>query len=369
MKQMSITRAGVVPQVYDYEWDEVGRLTKATRKDNGALAAELTYAYDASDQRVRKSAGAHHSIYVFGSLELRSTEFDGTYEVTNATEVPYLFAHGVRLGRVVLGETGSRIYLELGDHLGSTSVVMDRATGELVERSTAYAYGAAESNYRPGEWHQFREDYRFTGKEDDIEVGLIYFGARYLNPQLGRWISADPLAVHAPGEADLNLYAYVHGRVLSAVDPVGLDDGMRLGTFIVVFGTGRISPSRIAGDQGDNFKNAAHQKLLELKWSLGKDRDKYNVTARSAASRQLIEVGIAACARGLRPPSPLVDVRVDIDVDGDLDVDARIDGSHVVKGFSVARATSRSPSKSTTRSTSTSTSAASGRECQLLSWA
>jgi hypothetical protein len=31
------------------------------------------------------------------------------------------------------------------------------------------------------------------------------------------------LAVHAPGEADLNLYAYVHGRVYVAVDPDGLD--------------------------------------------------------------------------------------------------------------------------------------------------
>lgn len=30
------------------------------------------------------------------------------------------------------------------------------------------------------------------------------------------------MAVHAPGEADLNLYAYVHGKVLVAVDPVGL---------------------------------------------------------------------------------------------------------------------------------------------------
>ncbi len=41
---------------------------------------------------------------------------------------------------------------------------------------------------------------------------------------LQRWISPDPLAIHAPGEADLNLYAYVHGRVLVAVDPVGLQE-------------------------------------------------------------------------------------------------------------------------------------------------
>jgi RHS repeat-associated protein len=64
----------------------------------------------------------------------------------------------------------------------------------------------------------------FTGKEEDVEVGLVYFGKRFLNPLLGRWVSADPLAVHEPGEADLNLYAYVRGMALKAVDPLGLQE-------------------------------------------------------------------------------------------------------------------------------------------------
>ena len=38
--------------------------------------------------------------------------------------------------------------------------------------------GSTESDYRPTRWVGFREDYRFTGKEEDIEVGLSYFGAR-----------------------------------------------------------------------------------------------------------------------------------------------------------------------------------------------
>jgi len=104
----------------------------------------------------------------------------------------------------------------------------------LVERDTAFAYGAAESSYRPGEFDEFRADYRFTGKEDDVEVGLIYFGARYYAPLLQRWISADPLAVHSPGSADLNLFAYVHGRVFAAVDPVGLDGGIANNPFPIV---------------------------------------------------------------------------------------------------------------------------------------
>jgi RHS repeat-associated protein len=62
-----------------------------------------------------------------------------------------------------------------------------------------------------------------TGKEEDVEVGLQYFGKRYLNPLLGRWVSADPLAIHAPGEADLNVYAYVSGTILKSVDPLGLE--------------------------------------------------------------------------------------------------------------------------------------------------
>lgn len=52
-------------------------------------------------------------------------------------------------------------------------------------------------------------------------MGLVYFGARYLNTQLQRWVSADPLEVHIGG-ADPNLYAYVNGWALKSVDPLGL---------------------------------------------------------------------------------------------------------------------------------------------------
>jgi RHS repeat-associated protein len=156
----------------------------------------------------------------------------GTGDELVETEVPYLFANGVRLGRVVVenSETGEprlesssrqHVFFELGDHLGSTSVVLDKATSELVEKATFQGYGAKESDYRPARWQGFREDYGFTGKEEDVEVGLQYFGKRFLSPYLGRWVSADPLGVHAYG-GDLNLYAYVSGAVLKNIDPLGL---------------------------------------------------------------------------------------------------------------------------------------------------
>jgi RHS repeat-associated protein len=115
------------------------------------------------------------------------------------------------------------VLLELPDHLGSTSIVVDKETSELVEASAYLAYGGADSDYRPDRWKSFREDYRFTGKEEDVEVGLRYFGGRYFAAELGRWVSADPLAVHQLG-ADPNAYAYVRGRAFRAVDPLGLSD-------------------------------------------------------------------------------------------------------------------------------------------------
>ena len=98
----------------------------------------------------------------------------------------------------------------------------DARVGASQEAETYQGYGAKESDYRPDRWKGYRDDYGFTGKEEDIEFGVVYFGKRFYSPGLNRWLSADPLAVHAPGKADLNLYAYTSGRVLMVVDPLGL---------------------------------------------------------------------------------------------------------------------------------------------------
>ncbi len=234
-----------------YEWDEVGRLSRANHLEGGTgVNPTFFYVYDFSDERVVRedatTATRKQTLYIFDSLEIRGTELQGNpseYPLTADNEVPILAAHGMRLGRIVkepdaasasfkgepqlsLGGSlpqGMHLFLELADHLGSTSIVVDHATSELVEARTYQPYGATESDYRPERWKGFREDYGFTGKEEDVEVGLIYFGKRFLSPYLGSWISADPLAVHVPGRADLNLYAYVKGAVLKNIDPVGLE--------------------------------------------------------------------------------------------------------------------------------------------------
>jgi RHS repeat-associated protein len=57
-------------------------------------------------------------------------------------------------------------------------------------------------------------NYFFTGKEKDAS-GLYYFGARYYDPEVGRFISEDP------GRDGVNWYGYCDGNPVNYVDPDG----------------------------------------------------------------------------------------------------------------------------------------------------
>ena len=104
-----------------------------------------------------------------------------------------------------------RSQYHLGDHLGSSNVVVDGA-GALVNREEYTPYG--ETSF--GSFA--RKRYRFTGKERDEESGLAYHGARYYAPWLGRWASCDPAA---PGTGT-HAYAYLAGNPVRATDSSGL---------------------------------------------------------------------------------------------------------------------------------------------------
>jgi RHS repeat-associated protein len=266
LTQLEVTRngscsPGSCTQLYQYTWDEVGQLAAATRFDYEAAkctgrvcpeistwvpGASVTYAYDANGNRVLRSGTESdgtttYSAEIFPSLRLNHAAYDlnaFTYTMDTTTEAVYLALGNNVYGRVVYAPElpaihgPQHVFLEITDQLGSTSIVIDKDTSELVERTTHLAYGAIDSDYRPDRWSDFREDYKFTGKEEDVEVGLTYFGARYYSAEMGRWISADPLAIHGMG-GDMNPYAYVGGRVTVARDPTGLDPILDAGGYDV----------------------------------------------------------------------------------------------------------------------------------------
>lgn len=64
------------------------------------------------------------------------------------------------------------------------------------------------------------DNYKFTGHERDDEAGinLMYAGARYKDPVIGRWTSVDPLASKYPS---MSPYNYVANNPINAIDPDG----------------------------------------------------------------------------------------------------------------------------------------------------
>jgi RHS repeat-associated protein len=59
--------------------------------------------------------------------------------------------------------------------------------------------------------------FRFSTKYHDNETELVYYGFRYYDPSMGRWLSKDPLGV----AGGANLYGFVGNDPIGAIDPYG----------------------------------------------------------------------------------------------------------------------------------------------------
>ena len=78
-----------------------------------------------------------------------------------------------------------------------------------------FKYGEVFIEERNGTWNT---PYLFNGKELDEETGLYYYGARYLNPTNGMWLSTDPLFEDYKG---VSPYAYCLGNPVKHIDIEG----------------------------------------------------------------------------------------------------------------------------------------------------
>jgi RHS repeat-associated protein len=64
------------------------------------------------------------------------------------------------------------------------------------------------------------EKYKYTGKEKDA-TGLYYFGARYYDPTIGRFITRDPIKGNIMNPQSLNSYVYCLNNPMKYIDPDG----------------------------------------------------------------------------------------------------------------------------------------------------
>ena len=111
----------------------------------------------------------------------------------------------------------NRIHYQYSNHLGSAALETD-ASGNIISYEEYFPYGETSFMFGRTQKEVKLKEYRYTGKERDDSTGLYYHGARYYQPWVFRWMSADPAGpVDGP-----NLYAYVSGNPVRMNDPGGM---------------------------------------------------------------------------------------------------------------------------------------------------
>jgi RHS repeat-associated protein len=109
----------------------------------------------------------------------------------------------------------------LKDHLGSIRMTVN-SSGDVVgyddyypfDKIMPYRSSVASADNR----------YRFTSKERDFETNYDYFGARYYDSKIGRWLQVDPMKDIYPGWSPYN-YCLNNPHIF--IDANG--DGVNLG--------------------------------------------------------------------------------------------------------------------------------------------
>jgi RHS repeat-associated protein len=109
-------------------------------------------------------------------------------------------------------------------------------TGKIVEGYLYDAYGrhlvfepgpigkvdfGGNDDVTPGGEGAVNNPFMFTGRRFDPETSLYYFRARYLDPELGRFIARDTIGTWSDGANLGNAYAYAGNNPVNAVDPTG----------------------------------------------------------------------------------------------------------------------------------------------------
>jgi RHS repeat-associated protein len=99
--------------------------------------------------------------------------------------------------------------------LGSTI----RATDAYNQVSGQQGYDAFGGKRRSS--GELPTDYLYTGQEEDSGTGLLYYNARYYDPQLGQFLSPDTIVPEPTSFLDYNRYLYARGNPVIFNDPSG----------------------------------------------------------------------------------------------------------------------------------------------------
>ena len=172
------------------------------------------YLYDCEGARVVQQvvdsvAGTTTTTSYVGRLE--------TYSITTSSGPTLITTTDyVSAGKVLAESVNGTLSYLATSYQGSVVEALDSTGNVGVTASQLYVpYGGIR--YLSG---ALPTDYGYTGQRRDASSGLDYYGARYYDPAVGQFTSADTLLA-----GGLNRYGYVGGNPTTATDPSGhMDD-------------------------------------------------------------------------------------------------------------------------------------------------
>jgi RHS repeat-associated protein len=183
--------------VTNYTWDFNDMLTHLTNPGNS-----YEYRYDGLWNRRARIENSVEKRYVFGLAE---TDSGGN--------ITAYYVYG--LGLISKITPSNQAYFYHFDGIASTIGISD-LSGNMVNK---YAYDAFGKVLNQEE--AIPNPFKYVGQFGvrDEGNGLFYMWARYYDPEVGRFISKDPIGFFG---GDLNLYAYVGNNPIDWIDPSGL---------------------------------------------------------------------------------------------------------------------------------------------------
>lgn len=208
-------------QYQKFNYDCENRLVKAQLYENNKLITESYYYYDSLGRRVKKQINNlrtqqnKQTIFLWQGLRLLQ-------EQTEQKQITYIYEPNsyVPLARIDTEYDIDDIYYYHTDQIG-TPLELTNQQGTIVWQANYKAWGEIESL----RINEIDQSLRYQGQYFDEETELHYNTFRYYDPQVGRYITQDPIGLHG----GFNLYAYAINPI-AWIDPWGLCSSQQIAT-------------------------------------------------------------------------------------------------------------------------------------------
>jgi RHS repeat-associated protein len=217
-----------VSSANSYQYDPLNHVTNV---NNGAVLIT----YDGDGNRVKKTVGGVTTYYLLddrnpsGYVQVME-EWTASGGVTNLSKV---YNYGPSLiSQKTLNPLSTNYFIYDGH--GSTRALYD-AGGSFVNAFAYDAYGALiASNGVP------QTAYLYCAQQFDSDLGFYLNRARYLNPNTGRFLTADKIAGDQEDPRSLHRYIFAADNPVNNIDPLGQ-------SFFAFDGTGNYPTERDKG--------------------------------------------------------------------------------------------------------------------------